>query len=285
MLVRLSHSLIRFGTFQRLAFFEQSDNMDALVDYCCRHFYPDCKNAQDLFKAVLRASADTVASWMAAGFVHGVMNTDNMSITGESFDYGPYRFLPTLKSSHTAAYFDHNGLYAFGRQPESMYWNVAQLAQSLSLITDDKPLIEAMDGFAEHYRARLCHHVFRRLGLAPTSLEADTAFVLATFNHLEASQTPWPQFWHDWQGGADQKARAQKSPNAKFYTGAAFEDWYKLLASFDANGSAATRDHPPSLLYEEIGALWEPIDECDDWSSFHDKVMSFRRVSSSMVAP
>ena len=274
-LVRLSHSHIRFGTFQRLAFFEQTDNLEMLVDYCCRHFYPDCHSAQDLFEAVLRASADTVASWMAAGFVHGVMNTDNMNITGESFDYGPYRFLPTLKSSHTAAYFDHQGLYAFGRQPESMYWNIAQLAQSLSLITDDKPLIAAMEHFAGHYRERLCHHVFRRLGIERKAIEADTEFVLATFTFLEDSQTPWPQFWHDWQGGAQQIERAMTSPNAAFYKSEAFQDWHVKLASYGANAPGAQGERPPSLIYEEIGALWDLIDRQDDWSAFHEKVKSF----------
>ena len=282
-LVRLSHSHIRFGTFQRLAFFEQNDNMEALVAYCCKYFYPDCSSAQDLFEAVLRASADTVASWMAAGFVHGVMNTDNMNITGESFDYGPYRFLPALQSNHTAAYFDHQGLYAFGRQPEAMYWNLAQLAQSLSLITDDKPLIAAMELFADYYRERLCHHVFRRLGIERKSLETDTDFVLSSFKFLEESQTPWPQFWHDWRGGAELKPRAIGSPNREFYTGQAFEDWYEKLSSFTPNASGSASERPSSLLYDEIGDLWKPIDEEDDWDGFHDKVRSFQAVSYSMV--
>jgi len=227
-LVRLSHSHIRFGTFQRLAFFEQADNMEALVDYCCRHFYPDCSSAQELFEAVLRASANTVASWMAAGFVHGVMNTDNMNITGESFDYGPFRFLPTLKSN------------------------------------------------ADHYRERLCYHIFRRLGLERRSLDTDTAFVLATFKYLEDSQMSWPQFWHDWQGGADQKGAAHQSPNAEFYQGDGFEDWYQQLSQFTANAPEAGGRELSSLLYEEIEALWAPIDQDDDWSVFHDKVKSFQ---------
>ena len=283
-LVRLSHSHIRFGTFQRLAFLEQADNLEALVSYCRQYYYPDCATAQDLFEEVLRASADTVASWMAAGFVHGVMNTDNMNITGESFDYGPYRFLPTLQSGHTAAYFDQQGLYAFGRQPEAMYWNLAQLAQSLSLITDDKPLIKAMENFADQYRERLCHHVFRRLGMKRRKLETDTEFVLATFKYLEDSQTPWPQFWHDWQGGAGQKPRALRGPNGRFYSGEHFEDWFRLLEKFEAScGGETEADHPPSLLYDEIGALWEPIDRDDDWSDFHDKVKSFQGISAFML--
>ena len=142
--MRLSHSHIRFGTFQRHAFFNDTDNLGKLVDYCIRHFYPDAKDAAELLEQVAINSADTVASWMAGGFVHGVMNTDNMNITGESFDYGPYRFLPTLKSGHTAAYFDRTGLYAFARQPQIMYWNLGQLANCLALIHDDKELVAAL---------------------------------------------------------------------------------------------------------------------------------------------
>ena len=69
---------------------------------------------------------------MAAGFVHGVLNTDNINITGESFDYGPYRFAQTWDPEFTAAYFDHHGLYSFGRQPEALQWNVFQLAERVA---------------------------------------------------------------------------------------------------------------------------------------------------------
>ena len=101
-LTRLSHSHIRFGTFQRQAFFGNLEGLERLCAYCIRHFYPDTETPEEMFDRVVSASADTVASWMAAGFVHGVMNTDNMNITGESFDYGPYRFLPTLDPNYTA---------------------------------------------------------------------------------------------------------------------------------------------------------------------------------------
>jgi len=276
-MVRLSHSHIRFGSFQRLSFLQQTDNLAALTHYVCRHYYPDCDNAQTLFEAVIRRSADCVASWMAAGFVHGVMNTDNMNITGESFDYGPYRFLPSLQSGLTAAYFDQQGLYAFGRQPEAMYWNLGQLAQSLSLITDDKALIAALDGFADNYKDRLCHHVFRRLGIKRKALDVDIKFVLETFKSLEISQAPWPQFWHDWQGGAAAQDQALKSASADFYKSHAFTDWLDMLKSFESLLPPSSGDHPPSLLYDEIAALWTPIDQDDDWAAFHEKVKSFKR--------
>ena len=85
---------------------------------------------------------------MAAGFVHGVLNTDNMNITGESFDYGPYRFLPRNDPNFVAAYFDHSGLYSFGRQPEAVFWNLRQLAGALTAVSEPEPLVEALNGFS-----------------------------------------------------------------------------------------------------------------------------------------
>ena len=112
---------------------------------------------------------------MVAGFVHGVMNTDNMNITGESFDYGPYRFLPTLEPGYVAAYFDHGGLYAFGRQPDAMIWNLAQLAQCLSLISEDQPLIDALDQFSDLYQSAINARLIRRLGVNCLLYTSDAA--------------------------------------------------------------------------------------------------------------
>src|SRR5690349_19275023 len=117
-LVRLSHSHIRFGSFQRHAFFEAADRITALTDHVIANYYPELEGANDrpaaLLAAVCERAATLTAKWMAAGFVHGVLNTDNMNITGESFDYGPYRFMPHSDPNFTAAYFDHAGLYSFG---------------------------------------------------------------------------------------------------------------------------------------------------------------------------
>jgi len=209
----------------------------------------------------------------------GVMNTDNMNITGECFDYGPYRFLPTLRSDHTAAYFDYNKLYAFAKQPEIMYWNLGQLAQSLSLICDDRELIKSLEAYAPAYRAALIKHVFRRLAIEPLKQEDDIAFILQTFRYLENSQAGWPQFWHDWQGGAWQLSRAKSSPNSEFYTGDEFEEWRTAYGAYSPAGSPTETDEPPNLLYDEIGALWAPIDAHDDWSMFEAKLQTYDRVT------
>jgi len=263
-LTRLSHSHIRFGSFQRQAFFQDTDGLESLSEYCIRHFYPEAASPEEMFDQVVTASADTVASWMAAGFVHGVMNTDNMNITGESFDYGPYRFLPTLDPSFTAAYFDHSRLYAFGRQPEAMSWNLAQLAQSLSLICEDAPLIDAINDFAPRYQTALNRHVFRRLGIAPKDQKTDSEFVRDTFTYLKESEVDWPIFWHDWQGGAVRSEGDQLGN----YDNA----WRTKLMAFDSLGARPKTEKPDSLLYDEIGEIWKPIAEHDDWSAFEDKV-------------
>lgn len=276
-MVRLNQSHIRFGSFQRQAFFNHTDNLEKLTDYCLRHYHTEAEGPDGLLRAAAINSADVVASWMAAGFVHGVMNTDNMNITGETFDFGPYRFLPTLKSDFTAAYFDYNKLYAFAKQPEIMYWNLSQLAQSLSLICDDDKLLSALESYAPAYRDALRKHMFRRLAIAPKTQEEDIAFIMQSFRFLEASQCSWPQFFHDWQGGSAQLKTAKKSSNAEAYTGDMFADWLKALSAYEAAGDPAQTDTPASLLYDEIGALWAPIDKHDDWSEFDAKLETYNR--------
>ena len=267
-LTRLSHSHIRFGTFQRQAFFGKTENLEALVKYCQIHFYPGAETTSAFFEQVVKQSADTIAAWMVAGFVHGVMNTDNMNITGESFDYGPYRFLPTLEPGYVAAYFDHGGLYAFGRQPDAMIWNLAQLAQCLSLITEDQPLIDALDQFSDHYQSAINARLIRRLGVKARPNQDPSEFVKQTFTLLKDSQTPWPEFWHDWRGGADRASGKQSGD----YKGAAWKEWQKALAEFEGAAERPQTDRPVSLLYDEIGALWKPIAAHDDWSLFKQKL-------------
>ena len=171
-LVRLSHSHVRFGAFQRLAYEKDAEAIAALVDYCVEHFYPTLlhemgeERVVGFFAAIVQHTARMAAQWMSAGFVHGVLNTDNMNVTGESFDYGPWRFAPTADPGFTAAYFDQTGLYAFGRQAEACAWNLAQLGGALSLIAPVDALNEALQAFAPHYEAAMADAYFARRGVA-----------------------------------------------------------------------------------------------------------------------
>src|SRR5690349_16076023 len=165
-LVRLQHSHIRIGTFQRLATLGEKDNLRKLTAYCLRHYYRDeSGDPAILLGHVTARAARLAASYIAAGFVHGVLNSDNIAITAQSFDYGPWRFTPYWDGAFTAAYFDHGGLYAFARQPEAIHWDVVQLAVSLRRIEEAEPLTAALETFPARFQAALRDALFARLGI------------------------------------------------------------------------------------------------------------------------
>ena len=283
-LTRLSHSHIRFGTFQRHAYFDRADLIGELVDYSVATYYPGLGNAPDkalaLFQAVLARSAELVGRWMAAGFVHGVLNTDNMNLTGESFDYGPYRFLPRNDPNFTAAYFDETGLYAFGRQPEAMFWNLRQLAGALTLVTPADPLVEAINGFSPAYRAALAASMLRRLGLASRGADEDIDLVNAAFKALAegGEALRWEPFFFDWFGGLASAPRALSGPRAAIYDGEAFLTFRERLSGYEMDRPERLASpyfavpEPQELLYDEIEAIWAAIAERDDWAPFEDKL-------------
>jgi uncharacterized protein YdiU (UPF0061 family) len=286
-LTRLSYSHIRFGTFQRHAFFEAPDRITALVDHTIDNYYPELAAANDrpaaLLDAVVLRMARLTARWMAAGFVHGVLNTDNMNLTGESFDYGPYRFLPRSDPAFTAAYFDHSGLYAFGRQPGAVFWNLQQLAGCLSLVAEVDPLVEALNRFGPAYQRELVAAMLQRLGLKARGEAEDVALVQAAFAALAegGEALRWEPFFFDWFCGRE--ARALAGPRAGLYEGPAFLEFRKLLAPYEAERPERLADpwfakpEPEELLYDEIEALWAQIAEADDWSAFEAKLAAIEQ--------
>jgi uncharacterized protein YdiU (UPF0061 family) len=286
-LTRLSHSHIRFGSFQRHAFFERADRITELVDHVVETYYPALVGTNDrpvaLFAAVVERSARLAARWMAAGFVHGVLNTDNMNVTGESFDYGPYRFLPRSDPGFTAAYFDHSGLYAFGRQPGAVFWNLQQLGGALSLVADSEPLVEAINRFGPAYTRELVAAMLQRLGLEPRGVLRLAALVQAAFLALSegGEALRWEPFFFDWF--CKDEARALAGPRAGLYAGEAFAEFRKLLAPYQPERPERLADpwfarpEPEELLYDEIEALWARIAEADDWSAFEAKLAAIER--------
>lgn len=284
-LVRLSHSHVRFGTFQRHAFFEKPERITALIDHVIADYYPELEGANDrpaaLLEQIVARAARLTARWMAAGFVHGVLNTDNMNVTGESFDYGPYRFLPFSDPNFTAAYFDHSGLYSFGRQPEAVFWNLQQLAGCLSLVTASDPLVEALNRFGPAYRRELVAAMLARMGLAAGGDEAaDAAFVQAMFKALAegGERLRWEPFFFDWF--AKSEDRALSGPRAALYGEPAFAEFRERLAAYAPERPERLADpyfaraEPEELLIDEIEALWAAIAERDDWAPFQAKLAS-----------
>jgi uncharacterized protein YdiU (UPF0061 family) len=233
-LTRLSHGHIRIGTFQRIAFFGETDNIQKLVRYCLEQLYTEqpggdhAENALRLFDLVSAATARLAASYLGAGFVHGVLNSDNINITGESFDYGPWRFTPDWDPDFTAAYFDHYGLYAFGRQPEAIHWDVAQLAGCLSLIAEAPPLSDMLAAWSSRFEQSLVDAMLRRLGVerGPNDAEIAKALIRA----LATRQQEIDRIFFDWRGGHD--------PGVERYPADEFRALAKLV-----NGRETPRSH------------------------------------------
>jgi uncharacterized protein YdiU (UPF0061 family) len=290
-LVRLSHSHVRIGSFQRHAHHGDLDRMRRLLDYVAEHLIPSLTGAPDLPTAFLaevaRRLARLCATWMAAGFVHGVLNSDNLNVTGESFDYGPYRFLPRYDPAFTAAYFDHGGLYAFGRQPRAVLTGLARLADAIRPLAPSAPfgrILETFEpAFGEAFRAAF----LERLGLASAGPDLDDVLADACYAFIEESELPFDRLFFDWYGGAASESRARESPERARYAGPRWTALRKLLDAFAPSHPERLerpyfqRERPETLLIDEIEALWKDIAERDDWEPFEAKIDSIREMGAT----
>jgi uncharacterized protein YdiU (UPF0061 family) len=282
-LVRLNHSHIRIGSFQRQAYLEDADAIRTLLDYAVRIYLPaaarDDTGAQAVafLGDVCHRVARMGAQWMCAGFVHGVLNTDNINITGESFDYGPWRWLPTYDPAFTAAYFDHSGLYAYGRQPNTLLWNLTRLAECLLPLANKDALVDALGQFAPAFQTEYEAALLHRLGVASQGSERDAALAAAWWAALRESQAPFEQAFFDWFGG---------TPRAAY--GESFAPVRAALEGYSPRPGARL-DHPYfagrpcTMLIEEMEALWAPIAAQDDWSAFTAKIAAIRTMGEALA--
>ncbi len=278
---RLSHGNIRIGTFERLAFHGDRDGIAALTDYSLANLYGETPTGtieQDvarLFELVSAATAALAASYLVAGFVHGVLNSDNINVSGESFDYGPWRFSTVWDEDYVAAYFDQGGLYAFGLQPEAIHWDLAQLAGVLSLVTTQPALEETLRGWGELFQAALVSGLVKRLGTA--NGPDDLALASAILAGLRSKAVTIDRFFFDWRGG--------RVPTDPFY-GDAFAPLRRALDGRTARPGALDHAYwsdskPCSMAIDEVEAIWARIAEDDDWSVFEAKITAIRRMGAA----
>lgn len=292
-LVRLSHSHIRIGTFQRLLYLNETSNISKLLDYAIATYMPDAwrdneaERATAFLEEVCRRVARMEAQWMAAGFVHGVLNTDNINITGESFDYGPWRFLPVYEPGFTAAYFDETGLFAFARQPDALLWNLFRLAECLLPLSDQSNLEKALATFEPALHQEFTAAILRRLGLRSEGHERDGRLAKALWTFLHDTKAPFEQTLFDWFGGLQSLERAKRSPSADLYGLPTFQVLHEALAEFkpsseaQLNHSYFSRATPCTMLIEDVEGLWEPIAREDNWSAFKAKLADIRLMASA----
>jgi serine/tyrosine/threonine adenylyltransferase len=277
-MVRLNHGHIRIGSFQRLSALGLQDELRRLTSYALKHYFgeEDGDDApQRLLRLVSERTARLAASYMAAGFVHGVLNSDNINITGESFDYGPWRFAPTFDADFTAAYFDSAGLYSFGRQAEAIHWDVVQLAIALSSVADADALTNAVEAFAPAYRTALIDRFLWRLGVAPRDAEHDIALVQTIENTLIESKIGIDRFFFDWAGGSPRSSVVEYPELRKALEGYA--------PTIDLTHPYWSQEDPCSMLIEDVEAIWKPIAETDDWSLLNAKVTAIRQMGDALA--
>lgn len=294
-LVRLSHSHIRIGSFQRLAVLGQTDALRRLVDHSIAHFWPEAAEDADpvagLYARISGGLATLAAEWFAAGFVHGVLNTDNLNITGESFDYGPWRFLDRFDPAFTAAYFDQTGLYAFARQPEALNWNLARLGECLLPLSSMEALQPVFDAFPEGFQGELARQTFARLGLLAGDPAPARALMHDFWTTMQETSPPFQQVFHDLLGGG-RPERLRASPLRPLYETAAWAEVIEALRALpEAPGleaamalPLAASAAPETLVIEEVEALWSAIDKDDDWSPLNEKIARIRDVGAFNAA-
>ncbi|MFK0731289.1 MAG: YdiU family protein [Gloeotrichia echinulata GP01] len=292
-MIRMSLSHIRFGTFERLHYFKRSDLTQKLLDHVIGQYYPHLIAEQDkytLFYAELvKRVAELVAQWMAAGFCHAVLNTDNMSITGESFDYGPYAFIPTYDPYFTAAYFDYYRRYCYSHQPGICKLNLELLQEPLKSVIDQGDLAAGLTRFDDYYHAEYRCLMLKKLGFEQLPYPGADELLQLTIEFLQNSQVGYHQFfyeiartfsskWRDDPGfvlhGSDIAPAAGAS--------AIFDNWsilyHKILNNFDPYqldtiAKTLTVQNPKTVLLRPvIESIWEPIAQEDNWQPFYELV-------------
>ncbi|MCS6959888.1 MAG: YdiU family protein [Pseudanabaenaceae cyanobacterium SKYGB_i_bin29] len=293
-MVRFSLSHIRFGTFERLQYLKRPDLIQKLLDHVIHYYYSHLADKEDryilFYQELVERIAILCAQWMAAGFCHAVLNTDNMSITGESFDYGPYAFLPTYEPRFTAAYFDYTGRYAYANQPNACYWNLERLQEPLAAVLDPDAMTAALAKFKDCYISTYERRMEQRLGLAGLDNRELENLIVATIQLLYATQWGYNEFFIDlkqqvqpqwWQ--ESHSILAGKEAALSDVVVGLLQKWreiyhtYLQKQNYQEVVDRLRRWNPnKALIRPEIERIWAAITEEDNWQPFYELVEEIR---------
>ncbi len=262
-LTRVAASHIRVGTFQFFAARGDAEAVRLLADHVIARHYPEAAAAEAPYRALLEGiiarQARLVAQWMLVGFIHGVMNTDNTTVSGETIDYGPCAFMDHYDPSTVFSSIDHGGRYAYGNQPRILQWNLARLAEALLplLAEEEQQAVdiaqEALAGFVTQFQSAWLEGMRRKLGLA-TAQEEDATLVAGLLGAMQEAGTDFTQtFRLLCEAAADPAADADLA--ALFATTGGYapwaEQWRARLAAEDlapAGRAAAMRGVNPAFI-------------------------------------
>ncbi len=299
-MVRFSRSHIRFGTFERLHYLKRQDLIQKLLDHVIEQYYPTLVKAADryarFYAELVKRVAELAAQWMAVGFCHAVLNTDNMSITGESFDYGPYAFITTYDPNFAAAYFDYYGRYSYGNQPGICRLNLEMLQQPLEAVIPVSDMQAGLGKFADCYDAAYRQRMLHKLGFDQVPRPEGDELLRLTIQLLMDTQVGYhpffleltQQFDFSWREQGD---RILDQTTLVSTIESALESWrqvyHRILLSLPESemeriGQRLHQTNPAMvLLRPEIEAVWEKITREDDWRPFYNLV---QRVQNPYLA-
>jgi uncharacterized protein YdiU (UPF0061 family) len=293
-MVRFSRSHIRFGTFERLRWLGRTDLTRNLLDHVLQVYYPHLwqKEHQDsrFYLELVERVATLCAQWMSSGFCHAVLNTDNMSITGESFDYGPFAFIPNYDPRFTAAYFDHAGRYSYANQPAACYWNLEKLQDPLGMVMDKDDMQSSLQKFKDFYRAAYCEMMLKRLGFANLSEPETEELIGATLELLSAVQAiGYNQFfvnlrqsfklnWRENPSNIFDDQNWELTNEHLLLLNKWREVYYQLLIrqpiSAMENVNQQLQKSNPTIIFlrPKIEEIWEKIAIDDDWQPLYTAI-------------
>ncbi|MEM8719431.1 MAG: YdiU family protein [Cyanobacteria bacterium P01_G01_bin.39] len=287
-MVRLSESHIRFGTLERLHYLKRPDLIAKLLDSVIATYYPNIPNTADkydqFYNELILRIAHLAAQWMAAGFCHGVLNTDNMSITGESFDYGPYAFIPNYDVRFTAASFDYGGRYSYGNQPHICKFNLELLQLPLAMVTEQSELEAYLVQFDDYYQQHYQKRMLQKLGFEDSLGYLAQDLLTSTLDLLRTTGISYHGFFAELAKGFNQSWRSHYNlilENSLFsyqITASWRKLYHKCLNQIPVEQMDQISDRLKSynpqtpLLRPLIESVWQSITSENNWQPFVDLV-------------
>lgn len=292
-MVRFSRSHIRFGTFERLDHMDRTDLIQRLLEHVIENYYPEARLLTDrveryshFYATLVERTAQLAAQWMSVGFCHAVLNTDNMSITGESFDYGPYAFIDAYDPTFTAAYFDYSSRYCYRNQPDICRLNLQMLQKPLQRVIPQENMDAALSQFGELYEGYYRDRMVEKLGFESLPAPLGTELVKQTLDLLSTVEVGYHLFFREltaqfsptWAEDASQifaTTMQASDPGAQSPLATWRQQYQRALqqqpqTELTAIAQQLKQTNPETvLLRPEIEAVWEPIVQEDDWQPFY----------------
>lgn len=287
-LTRVAASHIRVGTFEYAAARGEKEALQALADHTRQRHYPEVEGGHTaLFEAMMERQAALIAKWMCVGFIHGVMNTDNMALSGETIDYGPCAFMDAYDPATVFSSIDRNGRYSYGNQPHIAQWNLARLAEAmLPLFHDDeKQAIEVANGLISRFEGRFKHHWLAgmrlKLGLFTEESE-DTALIQSLLDWMQQTKADFTNTFRDLTQGRLEPAewhqrwseRLKRQPQSSNEVSELMRRSNPVFIprnqKVEEALAAASEQGDLNPMHRLLTVLADPFDHTQDWPEFSE---------------